>query len=302
MECFSHTPVTQHSFNGILFYLKRDDLLHPDFSGNKARKLMALMETPYPEISHLLAYGSAQANSLVSFAALAKLRGWQLEFYVDHIPSWLKANPVGNYARALQLGAKLIETRDSGLHPRDYIAQIRVPSDNCLFVPEGGRSPIAKQGVTALANEILDWQKQNNIENLVVALPSGTGTTAHYLHQTLKHTDIELLTCACVSDLDYLKLQMRELGATGYPTILGSAKHHFGKLYRYEYLLWQSLCKQTGVEFELLYDPWMWTNLLKHQEMLQNRTLLYIHQGGVLGNGSMQRRYMRKWPELMPNG
>ncbi len=44
-----NSPVTQHDFNGTRFYLKRDDLLHPQFSGNKARKFMGLLESEFPK-------------------------------------------------------------------------------------------------------------------------------------------------------------------------------------------------------------------------------------------------------------
>jgi 1-aminocyclopropane-1-carboxylate deaminase/D-cysteine desulfhydrase-like pyridoxal-dependent ACC family enzyme len=45
-----NSPVTQHQFNGVDFYLKRDDKLHPQFSGNKARKFMGLLDGDFPAI------------------------------------------------------------------------------------------------------------------------------------------------------------------------------------------------------------------------------------------------------------
>ena len=125
----TQSPITEHRFAGQTFHLKRDDKLHPHFSGNKARKLMALLEGDFPGITTLISYGSAQANSLYSFAALAKLRGWRLEFYVDRIPAWLKSYPIGNYRGALELGATIIETRSLGAkHPREFIQHQRKPN------------------------------------------------------------------------------------------------------------------------------------------------------------------------------
>ena len=48
-----------------------------------------------------------------------------------------------------------------------------------------------------------------------------------------------------------------------------------------------------GVEFDLLYDPIGWKSLLEHEEKLDG-TPIYIHQGGLLGNVSMEERYKRK--------
>ncbi|MDW1811901.1 1-aminocyclopropane-1-carboxylate deaminase/D-cysteine desulfhydrase, partial [Vibrio sp. Vb2362] len=96
----SESPITQHNFNGHTFFLKRDDMLHSHFSGNKARKFMALMETQNSDIKTLISYGSAQSNAMYSLAALAQIKGWAFEFYVHHIPSWLKSSPIGNYRGA----------------------------------------------------------------------------------------------------------------------------------------------------------------------------------------------------------
>ena len=100
----NNSPVTQHQYNDHTFFLKRDDQLHSHFCGNKARKFMKLLEDEHPETTTLISYGSAQANSLFSLAALAKIKGWTLEFYVDHLPEWLLERPIGNYRGAVDLG------------------------------------------------------------------------------------------------------------------------------------------------------------------------------------------------------
>ncbi|MBA5762543.1 1-aminocyclopropane-1-carboxylate deaminase/D-cysteine desulfhydrase [Vibrio sp. 404] len=290
------TPVTQHHFSNIPFYLKRDDQLHPQFSGNKARKFMALLENDYCEITTLIGYGSVQANSLYSMAALASLKGWQLEFYVDRIPSWLQQQPNGNYQAALELGAKIIAVADSKLHPSDYINNIRQPNQECLVVPEGGRCGLAEYGVTQLAKEILQWAQPITDKEIVVALPSGTGTTALFLHKTLSKHGIEVVTCACVGGKEYLKAQFEQLGESNHPTILElEDKHHFGKLYQQDYRIWQQLNQEANVEFELLYDPMMWRCLINWYPKNQHKQLIYIHQGGLLGNASMLPRYQRKY-------
>ncbi|MFM2589525.1 pyridoxal-phosphate dependent enzyme [Vibrio sp. TBV020] len=292
----ANTPITQHHFDGIPFFLKRDDQLHSHFSGNKARKFMALLEHDSSEVKTLISYGSAQANSLYSLSALAAIKGWQLEFYVDRIPSWLAENPIGNYRGALELGAKVIPVSDSQLHPAEYIAQIRQPDQSCLVVPEGGRSNISQKGIQQLASEILSWSRFEPNRNFVVALPAGTGTTALYLHKFLKPHEIEVITCPCVGGRTYLIEQFKQLGESDHPTILElETKHHFGKLYKQDYLVWQQLLDETDVEFDLLYDPMMWQCLQSWYKENPHKTIIYVHQGGILGNESMLPRYERKY-------
>ncbi|MBC3618175.1 1-aminocyclopropane-1-carboxylate deaminase/D-cysteine desulfhydrase [Vibrio metschnikovii] len=291
----SHSPITQHRFQGVDFYLKRDDKLHPQFCGNKARKFLGLLELEAPAITTLISYGSVQANSLYSLAGLAAIRGWKLEYYVHRIPKWLQQRPIGNYRAALELGAQVMTTEYEAInHPHDHIVQVRQPDEHCLFIEEGGRSPLAEYGVRQLALELLEWIQQQPKQHWIIALPSGTGATSLYLQKALQPHDIQVITCPCVGDADYLRQQWQQLADTLYPTIIEpSRKHHFGHLYHEDYQIWQQLYEQTHVEFDLLYDPLMWRCLLDWLPDHQPYSLIYIHQGGLLGNESMLPRYQR---------
>ena len=286
---FSSSPIEKYIFEGHTFYLKRDDLLHPDFSGNKARKLHYFLQNDFPNVTKLVSYGSAQSNAMYSLSVLAKMRGWEFEYTVDHIADYLKENPHGNYKAALvngmQINVGVIKSTDNF-------------SNDTLFIEEGGHQKEAEYGIEILANEIMEWQRENKIDKLHVFLPSGTGTTALFLQKYLP--DNVVLTTACVGDEVYLKKQFLALETDEiyHPTILTlEKKHHFGKLYRENYKIWLKLQQQTGVVFDLLYDPLGWRTLLAHPEVFSHPTL-YIHQGGVLGNESMLPRYERKYKDL----
>ena len=55
-----------------------------------------------------------------------------------------------------------------------------------------------------------------------------------------------------------------------HPVILSlEKKHHFAKLYKENYKIWLKLQQQTGVEFDLLYDPLGWRVLMEHIEHFQ---------------------------------
>ncbi len=295
MSDVTKSPVDTITFEGHSFYLKRDDLLSTDFSGNKARKFYYFLENNFPHITKVVSYGSAQSNAMYSLSVLAKMRGWEFEYYVDHIANYLRDNPHGNYKGALDNGMVLSE-------------QLAVSSEqfgeSVLFIEEGGRQKEAAYGIKILAQEILAWQKKKNIKELNIFLPSGTGTTALFLQKILLTTHYSLLTRVytnpCVGDSTYLKKQFFELEENEkyHPIILSlEKKYHFAKLYRENYKIWLKLQQQTGVVFDLLYDPLGWRTLLAHPEVMHKPTL-YIHQGGLLGNESMLPRYKRKYPEF----
>jgi 1-aminocyclopropane-1-carboxylate deaminase/D-cysteine desulfhydrase-like pyridoxal-dependent ACC family enzyme len=276
------------AFRDQHFFLKRDDAIHADFSGNKARKFHYFLDHDLSHIHTIRSYGSNQSNAMYSLSVLARMQGWRFEYAVDHVSAFLRENPHGNYAAALQNGMIVMADRDKG-------------DEGVLYVEEGGRQPEAEYGIQIMAQEITDWQEHQQIEVLDIFLPSGTGTTALYLQKAFsnvregasRHT---VYTTPCVGDADYLRKQfaMLESDPRHHPAILDlPRKYHFGKLYREFYEIWIELHQHTGVEFDLLYDPKGWMTLMAHRDQL-GKDVMYIHQGGILGNVSMLPRYTRK--------
>ena len=301
----TNTPVDSITMFDREIFIKRDDLLHPEFSGNKARKFAYFLVHDFPGANKLIGYGSPQANSLYSMSALAKLRGWELDFYVDHIAAQIKTQTEGNYVAARQNGANVIDLSEcqdkEGRSTEQYITEkVLVNESNALFVPEGGRCEYAEFGVAQLAQEIIDWSVQTGQLSLTVFLPSGTGTTALFLnkHFIQSGVNIRVLTCACVGGNDYLNLQFTELSQnkTFHPQVVSlPQKYHFGKLYRECFEMWKRVGEQ-GIEFELLYDPIGWLALETYlTKRGKQDPIMYIHQGGLLGNASMLPRYKRKF-------
>jgi 1-aminocyclopropane-1-carboxylate deaminase/D-cysteine desulfhydrase-like pyridoxal-dependent ACC family enzyme len=292
MNDITDSPIEKRDFKGHRFYIKRDDLLSKDFSGNKARKFYYFFKNEFPKIKKIISYGSNQSNAMYSLSVLAKMKGWSFDYYVNHIPLYLKENPHGNYRYALDNGMKI------------YVGQdVPIPiTEDILYIQEGGRDFYAQFGLKVLADEILEWQKEQRFEELNIFLPSGTGTTALFLAKALVREGRfrpTVYTVPCVGDAQYLKKQflMLEKNEVFHPTILrASKKRHFGKLYRESYNIWLELQEKMGVEFDLLYDPHGWITLLENPEIFE-KPLLYIHQGGLIGNESMLMRYKRKYSE-----
>ena len=282
---YTNSPVQKTVFNNHEIFVKRDDLLSDDFSGNKARKFYYFLKHDFPNIKKIVSYGSAQSNAMYSISVLCKIRGWDFDYYVNHIASYLKDNPIGNYKEALENGMNIIE----GTMPSSF-------EQTTMYIPEGGASKEAAFGLEVLANEIISWAKENNIEKLKVFLPSGTGTTALFLQ---KYLPFEVLTCACVGDEEYLQKQFEELEKDKFPTILKrKKKYHFGKLYKEFYEIHKELLEQTDIEFDLLYDSlgfMVLNDYLEENSLEEGEKILYIHQGGLIGNISMKQRYSHKY-------
>jgi 1-aminocyclopropane-1-carboxylate deaminase/D-cysteine desulfhydrase-like pyridoxal-dependent ACC family enzyme len=281
---YTNSPIEQITFNSRKYFIKRDDLLSHDFSGNKARKFYYFLKNDFPNIKKIVSHGSAQSNAMYSLSVLCKIKGLVFDYYVDHIASFLKENPSGNYKYALENKMNIIESK----LPKTF-------EEDTLFISEGGAISEACFGIEILANEIIFWAKENNIEKLKVFLPSGTGTTALYLQKFLP---FEVLTCACVGDEEYLEKQFNMLEKSNHPTIIKrEKKYHFGKLYKEFYEIHNVLLTQTNIEFDFLYDSLGWICIENYLQNLEKQDfeVLYIHQGGILGNISMLERYKNKY-------
>ncbi|MBE0492042.1 MAG: 1-aminocyclopropane-1-carboxylate deaminase/D-cysteine desulfhydrase [Sulfurospirillum sp.] len=285
---FSPSPLQKQHFRNRDFYLKRDDLLHADFSGNKARKLHYFLSQEYLHVRRVVSYGSNQSNAMYSLSVLARMRGWEFIYFCKQIPSFLQQNPIGNYKAALQNGMKIYQSEDTNLSANALARK------DTLVVQEGGRQSEAEFGLKILAQELQDDIRTHHLQNPFVFLPSGTGTTALYLQKYLQYP---VFTCSTVADDVYLKKQwqMLEQNEEFFPKILDiSQKFHYAKPSLELYKIWSELEQYTHIQYDLIYDVVGWRKLLEYWHTLQG-DLIYIHQGGLLGNESMLERYKYKY-------
>lgn len=302
----SNSPIQFVKYKNLSFFVKRDDLIHPDFSGNKARKFYYFLKNDFPQIKKVISYGSMQSNAMYSLSVLAKLKGWEFDYFT-RINEKLLKNPKGNLKAAIENGIKLKDIRHWTLDIGDLnlLSEIKIIEDS-LIIPEGGRCKEAEFGIEILAKEIKEWAKKQNIEKLNIFLPSGTGTTALFLQKHLSqfpipNSQLQVYTVPCVGNSSYLKEQFFSLEKDGkyHPVILEPPKKYkFGKIYRELYEIWLDLKKETAIEFDLLYDPIGFKTILSNVQLLMSNNFLYIHQGGLKGNETMIERYKRKFGKI----
>ncbi len=288
---FSSSPLQECSFKEKRVYVKRDDTLHVDFSGNKARKFYWFLRQDFSHVKRVVSYGSNQSNAMYSISVMAKMRGWKFLYFCNQIPSFLKQNPVGNYKYALQNGMQIMKSEN-----RQQDARMCTDKGD-LVIEEGGRQKEAEFGIKILADELKKDTEKAGIENPYLFLPSGTGVTALFLQKNLP---FEVFTCSTVGGDEYLKKQFAEIDSSKsrFPTVLnGGRKYHYGKLYKELYELWYELKNDMGVTFDLMYDPIGWKKFLLHVKSIEG-TPIYLHQGGLIGNESMIERYERKYGKL----
>lgn len=279
---YTNSVVQEATIFGKKYFIKRDDLIHEYFSGNKARKFYYFLHNDFPGITTLESTGGSQSNAMLSLAALAHLKEWKFVYYTRPISQFLKNNPRGNFKYALDLGMHYVET--------DAIpSESQLPDS--MWINHGGAMPEAEMGLQMLANEIQDFARNINLSSLSVFLPSGTGSSSLYLQKNLP---FRVYTFPAAGSADYLRSLFTQLepDESLHPIIITPhKKYQFGKPHPDLLTMWLELKQQTEVPFELIYDTIGWS-ILKNIHLPE--PVMYVHCGGLLANESMLDRYRRE--------
>ncbi|MED7789060.1 1-aminocyclopropane-1-carboxylate deaminase [Francisella sp. 19X1-34] len=279
------------SFENKDFIVMRDDLSHPIFSGNKARKLAYILNNPdnYAQIKTIISFGGNQSNFMLALSQLAKIKDWNFHYWIKPLPKFLKQNKNGNLKLALENGMQLFESNE--FLELESIKTNYENTKNIYFFDQGGRNPSAEEGIASCALEIKNYCKRNKLKKYSIVVASGTGTTALYLEKYLRQ---KVFTIPCVGDSIYLKQQFKYIDKDlKHPQILEPQfQTNFGQLDIKNYKIYKELIQQTSIEFDLLYDPIAWRALLENYDKLA-KPIIYIHCGGTSGNISMINRYER---------
>ena len=164
-----------------------------------------------------------------------------------------------------------------------------------------------------LAQEIFEHFRSiaPNKSELYVYLPSGTGTTAHYLHRNLlrlaKGTGVTPFTLGVSiamrpQDLQ-ASIEKTYPGELGYPLFVHPSKerYRFAEPNPHLKSMWCCL-KRKGLEIDLIYAPVAWTVLFEQLPMINHNVaeVYYIHTGGLTGNESQLKRYPDQQCKVTP--
>lgn len=160
-----------------------------------------------------------------------------------------------------------------------------------IFINEGVSERCVEYGFLQQADEIMSHIPSD--KKISIFLPSGTGTSAAFLS---KNINLDVYTCPCVGDNAYLKYQINQILDTipsNLKILKPPKKFKFSKPYIELYNLWSDIYKESKIEFDLIYDTVGLLTMFYYWDSIP-KDILYIHQGGLLGNETQLARYERK--------
>ena len=273
---------------GIKLFVKRDDLLHQEVSGNKWRKLKYnILEAKQNHFASLLTFGGAYSNHIAATAAAGKLFNLQ----TIGIIRGDELTPDSNLTlrRAKENGMKLIFVSRTEYEDKITLAQKYRQSSYVL--PEGGTNLLAARGASEIMDEII---AQLGYYPSYVTVPVATGGT--FAGLCIKSTlQTRVLGFAVIKNGSYLLPQINDIIAT-----IGNLKET-----NYE-IFWDFHCggyakttpellnfidrfqTQTGIEIEPVYSGkmfyWLYELIGKNGDYFEpNQTIVAIHTGGLQG-------------------
>lgn len=137
----------------LKLYIKRDDLIHPDITGNKWRKLKYnLIAAREQGFDSLLTFGGAYSNHIAATAVAGKTFNFKTIGLIRGNELTPTSNPTLRYAKLN--GMDLIFLPRSDYKFKDKLTQEHQKDHYVL--PEGGTNELAIRGVIEMVDEIYD--------------------------------------------------------------------------------------------------------------------------------------------------
>ncbi|MGB5846939.1 MAG: pyridoxal-phosphate dependent enzyme [Ignavibacteriaceae bacterium] len=171
-------PIIKDS--GIKLFIKREDLNHPELSGNKWHKLKYNLITAKEKgFETLLTFGGAYSNHIYATAAAGNL----FDFKTIGIIRGEEQQPLNStLSFATSKGMKIHYVNRKTYREKnsaEFIKQLRGKFGNFYFVPEGGTNKLAVKGASEIISNI-------DIDFDYVCCACGTGGTLAGLVTVLK--------------------------------------------------------------------------------------------------------------------
>lgn len=285
------------SINEVHLYLKREDLLHAEISGNKFRKLKYNVQRAISENrDRLLTFGGAFSNHISATAAAGKnfnlktvgvIRGEELG---EDLKKTLRENPTLAYAASCGMEFNFVPRSDyREKTSEDFIRELRKKYGDFYLVPEGGTNSEAIRGCEEILSE-----EDKEFEVVCCAVGTG-GTISGIINSSADKQKIlgfpALKGDFLLADIDkFSRKNNREL----------ITKYHFGGYAKIDKALVDFINEFKtvyGVALDPVYTGKMLYGifeLMRSGYFSQNTRILAIHTGGLQGIAGMNMKLKKK--------
>ncbi|ONG39541.1 1-aminocyclopropane-1-carboxylate deaminase [Alkanindiges hydrocarboniclasticus] len=270
--------------NNISVFIKREDLLHSQISGNKFRKLKYnLIKARQLNQRTLLTFGGAYSNHIAAVAAAGHEFGFNTIGIIRGEELLGKINDNPTLRLAQQQGMRLVFISRADYRRKtepNFIQALQNQFGEFYLIPEGGTNALAVQGCT----EILTAQDKQQFDYICCAVGTG-GTIAGLIESS---TDQQMVLGFPALKGDFLQAEIQQwTQKTNWELIPG---YHWGGYAKTTPALLQfvqDFYGQNGIEIEPVYTGKMLFgifDLIQQGYFPAHSQILVIHTGGLQGN------------------
>mgnify|MGYP000444786791 CR=1 FL=1 len=276
--------------------IKREDLIHPDFGGNKWRKLKFNIEkVKRDNYKCLITFGGPFSNHIVATARACKYYGIPSigiirGDYVDTTnPSLIAAHASGmKIYHVSKYEYKLKEESES-------FKNILTNYSDAWVVPEGGGNNLAVQGASETAIEIREAKTQ--LDYIIIS--GGTGTTSAGLINGMNNTSKVVIINTLKNESLQEAIAGQLDGEFSNWKVLND--YHQGGFAKTNLAL-QKFAQDFYIKYNIKLDPiynskmmYAVHQLCKERFFKMNAKILCIHTGGHQGIDAWNYRMKKDW-------
>lgn len=276
---------------GVEISLLREDLIHPQLSGNKFRKLKYnLLEAKKKNISTLLTYGGAYSNhiaatavagQLMNFKTIGVIRGEELAPKIDE-------NPTLSFAKQCGMDFLFVSRSDyRNKNSEIFSEMLRSKFGGFYLIPEGGTNDLAIKG----CEEIL-YDACKPFDLIAVSVGTG-GTIAGVINSSFNFQKV--LGFPALKG-DFLYEDIRKFADASKTNWTLMTDYHFGGYADFDESLIafiNSFKLQTGIALDPIYTGKMMYGLvemIQQKKIARGTRVLAIHTGGLQGIAGFNKK------------
>lgn len=277
-----HIPVVEIPVRKkVKLFMKREDLIHPEISGNKYWKLFFNINkylAGNPEKPYIITFGGAFSNHIAAVSALGKLTGIPALGIIrgEELKEKWRENPTLVFARKNGMNLRFV-TREEYRHKEKLTEFLQKEFPQALIIPEGGTNADAVEGVKMMLND-----QTKDFDYLCTAVGTG-GTIAGISKFCEEHQKV--VGFKAVSDSS-LENRISKLTPKENFNLIDSAFGGYGKINDENIRFINDFKNDYGIPLEPIYTGKMMQKIF---EMIDDRyfpegsRILCFHTGGLQG-------------------
>ena len=275
---------------GVKLFVKREDLNHPQMSGNKWHKLKYnLLAAKKEGYKTLLTFGGAFSNHIYATAAAGKQFGFNTIGIIrgeEHLP----LNPTLSFAKQMGMEIHYID-RSTYRTKNDpnFIKFLYEKFGNFYLVPEGGTNPLAIKGVSEMITNI-------KIDFNYICCACGTGGTLAGLITGLKGK-ANALGFSILKGADFLIQNVKELiDSDKLKNWDINLDYHFGGYAKINHQLLKFIERFERINNIVIEPIYTGKMLFGIYDLVQKgffnkeETIIALHTGGLQGLAGMEKK------------